>query len=314
MHSFAGALLLLVTTFIWGTAFLAQKYGADHLGAVSFTVLRNVLGGVFLLALIALRAVGRYCRADGVRGSGGRHTGRSVFAGIFCGVPLFFAMSAQQVGVAYTTPGICAFLTTNYVLFVPILASVVTRRLPRWYVWFGAALALGGTYLICLTGEGAAAENFAGIGKGELWSLACAVLFAVQMMVVDRFARSSDLLVMSVSQLFTCALVGAPFMFLLPCEAAKLSLGAVRDAAMPLVYCGVFSSGIAYTLQNVAQSRTSASVAAIVLSTESVFGALSGWIVLHDVFSVGQFCGCALVFTAVVATQLLAARKTSLDG
>ena len=148
--------------------------------------------------------------------------------------------------------------------------------------------------------------------KGELWSLACAVLFAVQMMVVDRFARSSDLLVMSVSQLFTCALVGAPLMFLLPSETARLSLGAVMDAAVPLVYCGVFSSGIAYTLQNVAQSRTGASVAAIVLSTESVFGALSGWIVLHDVLSVGQFCGCALVFMAVVATQLLAARKTSL--
>ena len=314
MHSFAGAFLLLVTTFIWGTAFLAQKYGADHLGAVSFTVLRNILGGFFLLALIALRAVGRSFRADGSRESGGRAAGRSVLAGVFCGIPLFFAMSAQQVGVTYTTPGICAFLTTNYVLFVPILASVVTRRLPRGYVWFGAVLALAGTYLICLTGEGAAAESFAGIGKGELWSLACAVLFAIQMMVVDHFARSSDLLVMSVSQLFTCALVGAPLMFLLPSETARLSLGAVRDAAMPLVYCGVFSSGVAYTLQNVAQSRTSASVAAIVLSTESVFGALSGWIVLHDVLSAGQFCGCALVFVAVVATQLLAARKTASAG
>ena len=103
-------------------------------------------------------------------------------------------------------------------------------------------------------------------------------------------------------------------MFLLPSETARLSLGVVRDAAMPLVYCGVFSSGIAYTLQNVAQSRTSASVAAIVLSTESVFGALSGWIVLHDVLSAGQFCGCALVFVAVVATQLLAARKTASAG
>ena len=310
MHSFAGALLLLVTTFIWGTAFLAQKFGADHLGAVSFTVLRNVLGGLFLLALIAVRAVFRSCRPDGPREPDGRTVGRSVRAGIFCGIPLFFAMSSQQVGVTYTTPGICAFLTTNYVLFVPILASVVTRKLPRGREWFGAALALVGTYLICLTGEGAAAESFAGIGKGELWSLACAVLFAVQMMVVDHFARSSDLLVMSVSQLFTCALVGAPLMFLLPSETAKLSFGAIRDAALPLVYCGVFSSGIAYTLQNVAQSRTNASVAAIVLSTESVFGALSGWLVLHDVLSLGQFCGCALVFVAVAAQSAASSNNT----
>lgn len=308
MHSFAGVLLLLVTTFIWGTAFLAQKYGADHLGPVSFTVLRNVLGGLFLLSLMAFRVLFRHCRSGSPCESGRNKAGRSVLAGVFCGIPLFFAMSAQQVGVTYTTPGICAFLTTNYVLFVPVLAALVTRRLPRGYVWFGAALALVGTYLICLTGEGTSAESFAGIGKGELWSLACAVLFAVQMMVVDHFARSSDLLVMSASQLFTCALVGTPLMFLVSSEAAKLSFGAIRDAVLPLVYCGVFSSGIAYTLQNVAQSRTSASVAAIVLSTESVFGALSGWLVLHDVLSVGQFCGCALVFTATAVTQLMAAR------
>ena len=209
----------------------------------------------------------------------------------------------------------------NYQLLVvgrPMLGTdaqtLADLHMPVQYFNVDRAAALTGTYLICLTGEGAAAESFAGIGKGELWSLACAVLFAIQMMVVDHFARSSDLLVMSVSQLFTCALVGAPLMFLLPSETARLSLGAVRDAAMPLVYCGVFSSGIAYTLQNVAQSRTSASVAAIVLSTESVFGALSGWIVLHDVLSAGQFCGCALVFVAVVATQLLAARKTASAG
>ena len=310
MHSLAGAFLLLVTTFIWGTAFLAQKFGADHLGAVSFTVLRNVLGGFFLLALMAIRAAFRACRPDGLLESECRTARRSVMAGVFCGIPLFFASSAQQVGVTYTTPGICAFLTTNYVLFVPILASVVTRRLPRGHVWFAAALALAGTYFICLTGEGSASEGVSGIGKGELWSLACAVLFAVQMMVVDHFARSSDLLTMSASQLFTCALVGAPLMFLLPHEAAKLSLGAVRDAAMPLVYCGVFSSGIAYTLQNVAQSRTSAPVAAIVLSTESVFGALSGWLVLHDTLSVWQLCGCALIFVAVVVAQLSASSRS----
>jgi drug/metabolite transporter (DMT)-like permease len=308
MRSFTGALLLLATTFIWGTAFLAQKFGADHLGPVSFTVLRNVLGGLFVLAVASLRAASRRSRPSGTPEPDGRSTRRSVLAGVFCGVPLFFAMTAQQVGVTYTTPGICAFLTTNYVLFVPILASLAAWSPPRAHVCLGAALALAGTYLICLTGEGAAQEGFAGIGKGELWSLACALLFAVQMMAVDRFAQSSDLLVMSMSQLFTCALVGAPFMFLLPSEAAKLSLDALRAAAMPLVYCGVFSSGIAYTLQNVAQSRTSASIAAIVLSTESVFGALSGWLVLGDVLSAGQLCGCALVFAAVAATQLLAGR------
>lgn len=301
-----GALLLLVTTFIWGTAFLAQKYGADHLGPISFTVLRNVLGGLFLLAVLALRRVRKPKHPQTPRHPDTRD---SVCAGVLCGIPLFCAMSSQQVGVEYTTPGICAFLTTNYVLFVPLFACLLTRTLPRYYIWIGVALALAGTYFICLTGDGASAESFAGIGKGELWSLLCAVLFAVQMMVVDRFARTVDLLVMSATQLLTCAAIGLPLMFLLPSEAAKLSMSALGAAALPIFYCGVFSSGIAYTLQNVAQSRTSASVAAIVLSMESVFGALSGWLVLHDVLSVGQFFGCALVLAAVIVTQLLSARQ-----
>ena len=293
-----GVVLLVVTTFIWGTAFLAQKFGADHLGPVSFTVLRNVLGGLFLLAVIAIR-----------RGKPNRQTVlKSVLAGFFCGIPLFLAMSSQQVGVEYTTPGICAFLTTNYVLFVPIFASVLTRKLPRAYIWIGALLALAGTYLICLTGEGRV-ESFAGIGRGELWSILCAALFAVQMLVVDRFARSVDLLVMSASQLLTCAVIGLPLMLLLPSEAAKLSCDSLVAATVPLVYCGVFSSGIAYTLQNVAQSRVSASMAGILLSLESVFGALSGWLVRGDSLSAGQLAGCAIVFAAATLTQVMSVRN-----
>lgn len=304
-----GVLLLLVTTFIWGTAFLAQKFGADHLGPVAFTVLRNVLGGLFLLGAIAVRAVRRSGAAE--RLPEVRDVRGSVLAGVCCGIPLFLAMSSQQVGVGYTTPGICAFLTTNYVLFVPVFASVLTRRLPRPYVLLGAVLALVGTYFICMTGEGHAAESFNGIGKGELWSVLCAVLFAVQMLVVDRFARRVDLLVMSATQLLTCAVIGLPLMFLLPSESAKLSVGSLSAAAIPLVYCGVFSSGIAYTLQNVAQSRVSASLAGILLSLESVFGALSGWLVLGDRLSVGQLAGCATVFAAAVLTQILSVRGSA---
>ena len=301
-----GVLLLIVTTFIWGTAFLAQKFGADHLGPVAFTVLRNVLGGSFLLLVILFRNL--KTRPQSKNRKIEKSINSSILAGACCGVPLFFAMTSQQVGVEYTTPGVCAFLTTNYVLFVPLIAAFVSRRLPRLYIISGAALALVGTYFICMTGEGEAAESFAGIGKGEAWSLLCAFLFALQMLSVDHFARKVDLLVMSASQLFACALVGLPFMFALSSETAKLSFDAVTAAALPLVYCGVFSSGIAYTLQNVAQSRASASVAAIVLSMESVFGALSGWLVLGDTLSVGQFFGCSLVLFAVIATQLFSCR------
>lgn len=286
-----GVLILLLTTVIWGTAFLAQKLGGEALSPLALTVFRSVLGGLFLLGTLAVR------RRSPVRPP----IARSVFAGVASGIPLFLAILTQQIGIQYTTPGVSAFLTTNYVLFVPLLGAFFVRRLPVWHVWAAAAAALGGTYLICLAGAGSEA-GFAGVGKGELWTILCALLFSVQMLVVERVTRDADVLVMSIVQLFTCAVLGAPFLFL-PSEASQLSVAAVLGAWKPLVYLGVFSSGIAYTLQNVGQARVSASLAGVVLSLESVFGALSGWIALGDVLSPVQIAGCGLVFGAVLFAQ-----------
>lgn len=299
-----GPILLLLTTFIWGTAFLAQKLGADALGPFAMTVLRNILGGAFLLGWIAVRHA---CAGRAGRPASGTPPSarRSVVAGVCCGVPLFFAMLTQQIGVERTTPGICAFLTTNYVLMVPIGAAILTRTLPRPFIWVGVSLALAGTYFLSIDGETLA------IGPGETWTLLCAALFAVQMLCVDHFAKTSDLLVMSAAQLLTCAVVGAPFLFLgseLPRLLAFLSDLAPHPAAiLPVFYCGVFSSGIAYTLQNFGQARTPPALAAILLSMESVFGALSGYVVLGDTLSPRQLFGCALVFVAAVLTSVLSA-------
>ncbi len=289
-----GALLLLVTTFIWGTAFLAQKYGAAALGPFAMTVFRNILGGCFLLICLAVRRKGSVrpdCRA-------------SIVAGVCCGVPLFAAMATQQIGIYSTTPGISAFLTTNYVLFVPLLVAILTRHLPSRRVWVCALAALVGTYLICLTGHAASAGSLR-IGKGELWTILCALFFAIQMVVVDHFSKKCDVLIMSAVQLLTCSVLGAPFL-LLPSESAQLAAGGLLTAWLPLIYCGIFSSGIAYTLQNFAQARTPPALAAVMLSLESVFGALSGYVVLGDKLSVGQFAGCALVFSAALLVQLKA--------
>ena len=297
-----GPFILFLTTFIWGTAFLAQKLGADTLGPFAMTCLRNVLGGLFLLGWIGFRHV----RRGGSQGASVsvRH---SVWAGVCCGVPLFFAMLTQQIGVENTTPGICAFLTTNYVLLVPIGAAILTRTLPRPFIWLGVALALLGTYFLSMDGETLS------IGRGEAWTLLCAVLFSVQMLSVDHFAKTSDLLVMSATQLFTCSLVGAPFLFLdseLPRLLAFLSaLVPHPTTVLPVFYCGVFSSGIAYTLQNFGQARTPPALAAILLSMESVFGALSGYVVLGDALSPRQLLGCSLVFAAAVLTSFLSSLR-----
>ena len=304
-----GPLILFLTTFIWGTAFLAQKLGADTLGPFAMTCLRNVLGGAFLLGCILVRNRRRAAARHPSDDAATRPGRASVFAGVCCGVPLFFAMLTQQVGIEYTSPGICAFLTTNYVLLVPVGAAILTRTLPRPYIWLGVALALAGTYFISMDGETLS------IGRGEAWSLLCAVLFSVQMLCVDRFAKSSDLLVMSAAQLFTCAVIGWLFLFFLDSEQSRLlaflaSLRSHPSAILPVFYCGVFSSGIAYTLQNFGQARTPPALAAILLSTESVFGALSGYVVLGDSLSARQLVGCALVFAAAVLTSLFSAMRS----
>ncbi len=305
-----GPLILFLTTFIWGTAFLAQKLGADTLGPFAITAVRNLLGGAFLLVVIAVRNVrGRSDAGAALRRPSVRH---SVVAGVCCGVPLFLAMLTQQVGIERTTPGICAFLTTNYVLIVPLAAAVLTRTWPRPPIWLGVALALVGTYFLSVDGESLS------IGAGEAWTLLCAVLFSVQMLCVDHFAKTADLLVMSATQLLTCFVVGFPFLFL-DSEGPRLvaflsGLPARPATVLPVFYCGVFSSGVAYTLQNFGQARTPPALAAILLSTESVFGALSGYVVLGDMLSARQFAGCALVFAAAVLTSLLAARAAKRVG
>ena len=304
-----GPLILLLTTFIWGTAFLAQKLGADTLGPFAMTAVRNLLGGAFLLGVIAVRNARRRPDASAPARPSVR---RSILAGVCCGVPLFFAMLTQQIGIERTNPGVCAFLTTNYVLIVPLGAALLTRTWPRPPIWLGVALALAGTYFISIDDESLS------IGSGEAWTLLCALLFSVQMLCVDHFAKASGLLVMSAVQLLTCFVVGFPFLFLEsegPRLVAFLSgLLARPTTLLPVFYCGVFSSGIAYTLQNFGQARTPPALAAILLSTESVFGALSGYVVLGDALSARQFCGCALVFAAAVLTSLLSALAPKCAG
>lgn len=288
-----GTLLLLVTALIWGVAFLAQKLGMDHIGPFLFTVLRNALGGLFVLGAI------------GCRGRAAREAARafplrdSIVGGVCSGVALFAATIAQQIGIMTTTPGVAAFLTSTYVLLVPILGIFIGRRVPV-YVWPGAAVAVGGLYLICMNGPVPA-------GRGEALEALCAVLYAVQMLVVAHWAPKVDVLAFSATQFFTSAVIGLPFVAL-PSEAALCTRGALIGALPAVAFCGILSSGVAYTLQNVAQARTPAAVAGIVLSLESVFGALAGYVFLGDALSARQLLGCGLVFSAVVATQLFEIR------
>ncbi len=312
MSSFAGPLLILLCTVVWGSAFVAQKLGADHFGPFAISCYRNLLAGFFLWGALGLRRqFARRVRSEfggSLLESPWKRT--EILGGAASGVVLFVAMLAQQLGIERTTPGVSAFLTANYVLIVPVLAWIVGKGRPGVGVVTGVGLALVGTYFISIsTSTPAAATAPLSIGAGELWTLGCAVLFAVQIMVVDHFAPGSDMLRFSMVQMFVAGLVALPFVFL-PSELARASWQGFVKGVPALVYLGVFSSGIAYTLQNLGQARTPPALAAILMSMESVFGAFFGWLLLGDVLSLRQIVGCLLVLSAVILSQLLSARRT----
>lgn len=285
---------MLTAALLWGAAFVAQKVGAESLGPFSITFLRNLEAGVFLSGCWwARRLISPRARA-----AAPAWTRRTIVGGAVCGAALFAASLSQQVGIMYTTPGISAFLTSNYVLFVPVIGLAVGRR-AHPLVWAAVVVALAGSYLICLP-DGADGS----IGRGELWTLLCAVLFSVQILVVDRFAPGCDVLVFSCIQQFSGAALSLPFVLLLGSESAIFSAEALVRSALPVLFIAVFSSGIAYTCQNLGQKRTPPALASLVMATESVFGAVFGWLWFGDQMSLLQLAGCALVFAAVVVASV----------
>lgn len=291
--SAAASLLLVVTAVIWGAAFLAQKLGSDHLGPFAFTGARSFLGGLSLIVVLAAAERGSLRRALA------RATARpALVAGLSTGTALFIASAFQQVGIGYTTPGISGFLTSVYILFVPLLGLCLGQR-PRASLWPAIAVALSGLHLICIR----PGEAF-GIGPGETLTLICAVCFAVQILVVAHFAPRTDTLAMSCVQFFTGAVLALPFLAL-PSESRMLHLANLRAAMPGILFCGVFSSGIAYTLQNVAQGKVPPAIAALIMSLESVFALLFGWLLRGDAQTPRQLLGCALVFVAVVLVQVV---------
>jgi len=295
---------LLVCTLIWGSSFVAQKLGADYFGPISINCYRNLLAGVFLCGCIRLRSrySARRFRATGT-GLLLRPWNRASALGAGAsGVCLFLAMLTQQLGIERTSPGVSAFLTANYVLFVPVFAVVLGRR-AGWAVWAGVVIALCGSYLLCFPSPLASHPSPFVLGSGEAWTILCAALFAVQILVVDRFARNCDMLRFSMVQMFVAGLVAVPFVFL-PGEIARASWSDFLHGIPALIWLGIGSSGIAYTLQNLGQAKVSAALASIIMSLEGAFAAMFGWLILGDVLTVRQLVGCGIILLAVITAQL----------
>lgn len=285
-HRTANNLLLALTAFIWGSAFVAQSVGMDHVGPFTFNSIRSFMGGIVLLPVILILR-----RQSGQTNENGR-SGVLWIGGICCGIALAAASSLQQIGLIYTSAGKAGFITAMYILIVPVMGIFIGKK-AGMKTWIGVALAVAGMYFLCIT------DGFH-MARGDFLVFLCAVIFSVHILLIDYFSPKTDGVALSCIQFFVCGILCAVPMVV----SEKPQIAEIAGAWMPLAYAGVLSCGVGYTLQIVAQKNTDPTVASLSLSLESVFSVLTGWVILGEKLSGRELFGCVLVFIAVILAQL----------
>ncbi|WP_346940818.1 DMT family transporter [uncultured Clostridium sp.] len=284
-------ILLLLTAAIWGLAFVAQKVGAEHVGAFTFNGIRFALGSISLIPLILFlnrKKVKNEVNENNDEGSL-KHT---VKAGIIVGCALFIATSLQQMGVMETTAGKAGFITGLYMVIVPILGLFLKQRVNK-STWIGIVIAIIGLYLLSIN------EDFS-ISKGDLLVLIGSIGWAVHILLIDKFTKRIDPLMLSCVQFATCSILSLVMAIIFE----DINMAGISGAMVPILYGGLLSVGVAYTLQVVAQKNAKPSHAAILLSMESVFGALGGAMFLGERIGTRGLVGCVLIFIAIIISQL----------
>lgn len=284
-----GSICLLLGTVIWGSAFIAQSVGMDHIGPFTFQTIRCALAVIFLLVTSTLFDLKKY----GLSGSLARWRDPSLWkAGLICGTALFVAVSLQQVGLVYTDAGKAGFITAMYIVLVPVIGLFLRRKPPKTIV-LSVLLAVVGLYLLSCMGA-------SGINLGDLLLMGCALAFAVQITIIDRVSHELDGLRLNCIQALVVTVLSFPPMLL-----TETVEGASILACWPsLAFAGILSMGVAYTLQIVGQKHLEPAAASLIMSLESVFAALGGWLVLKETMTGWELTGCALVFAAVILSQL----------
>lgn len=286
--------MLLLTAFIWGCAFVAQSVGMDYVGAFTFNSVRCIIGSLVLVPVIFLM--------DGMKKRSGmseeevreaRGDSRTLLiGGISCGVVLAVASSLQQLGIQYTTVGKAGFITAMYIVLVPILGGFLGRRI-RPLIALCVAISVVGLYFLCMT------EKLS-LGLGDLLVLLCALVFSVHILVIDHFSPLVDGVRMSAIQFLTSGILcGIPMLLF-----EHPDLSSILAAWIPILYAGIMSCGVAYTLQILGQRDADPTVASLLLSLESVFSVLAGWVILGQSLSGKELFGCVLMFAAIILAQL----------
>ena len=282
--------ILFLTAFIWGTAFVAQSVGMDHIGPFAFNTARSFVGGLALIPVIL--AFDRFKSPEQKRAEQANRR-PLLLGGLCCGLALGVASCLQQVGIKYTTVGKAGFITALYIVIVPILGLFLGKKVGA-RLWVSVGIAIIGLYLLCMSGS-------LTLQKGDLLVILCAFAFSVHIMVIDHFSPMADGVKMSCIQFFVAGVLSLAVMAF--AEGAPAA-GDLLRSWIPVLYCGVLSSGVAYTLQIIGQKGVNPTIASLVLSLESVISVLAGWVILHQSMTGRELLGCLLMFAAIVLAQL----------
>ena len=287
-----GNLLLTLTALIWGTAFVAQRVGMEHIEPLTFTASRMVLAAVAvgLVALLTAKRGNAPARSPGMTAMARRQT---LLGGVCCGAFLAVASIFQQMGVVYTTAGKAGFITAMYMLLVPVINFLLFKKRNTWLVWLAVLVGVAGMYLLCVTGDFR-------LERGDMLVCVCAVLFSGHILCCDHFAPLGDPVRLSAIQFATAAVISGAAAFLLETP----TWAKVASAAVPILYCGIMSGGVGYTLQIIAQRYTDPTVASLLMSLESVFAAIAGALLLGERMAPRELAGCVVMFAAIVLVQL----------
>ena len=291
--SFGASILLMIAAFIWGTAFVAQSKGLEQMGNFTFLALRSYLAVIFLIPVsLFIYKNNKKKTGDGAHNENKTFLSKSLLiGGGLCGIVLCLASASQQYGIILSGVGKSGFLTTLYILMVPLLGLLFKRKVNP-ILWLCIVVATVGMYFLCVTDVG-------GIEAGDLLLILCAFFFSVQIMIVDTYVERVDAVRLSLVQFFITAVIST----IVAVAIEEISFEAIKSAWFSIFYAGVLSSGIAFTLQIVAQKNLNPTVASLIMSLESVFAALAGAF-FGERLSSNEILGCALVFLAIILAQL----------
>lgn len=293
MGKYKGQICLLLAAVIWGSAFIFQKMGMDHIGPFTFGIFRFILGSLALLPVIWVYGRMNARRPAEKRAELTPWSDRTLLVGsLLCGIANFVAGSLQQIGIVYTTAGKAGFITSLDIVIVPVFMLFLRQKIART-TWLGIAIALVGVWLLCVT------ESFT-IAKGDAYVMGCAIAYSFQILLIDHYAERVDVLKLSFLQFFLAGVLSIPAALF----TESIVLADIIACAGPILYVAFLEVSIAFTLQVAGQRYTSPAIAAIIMSLESVFAAVCGALFLQETMTGRELAGCIIMFAAFIISQI----------